>query len=108
METGLRAKCAITARVAECFDAVHEALISRGLVHYEVSNYAETGQQAEHNLAYWRGETYLGLGCAGGPPHPAVTHEPPIVAQVPIVRVALLVQAEDVQIGSTGSYASLW
>jgi stage II sporulation protein D len=48
----------------------------------------------------------LGLGCAGGPgPRPPVIPpEPPVVAQVPTVRVALLVQVEDVQVGATGTY----
>lgn len=49
-------------RVAECFLAVHEALERFGLRHYEISNYATPGQQARHNLAYWRGVEYLGLG----------------------------------------------
>lgn len=49
-------------RVAECFLAVHEALEARGLRHYEISNYAVPGQEARHNLAYWRGVEYLGLG----------------------------------------------
>jgi oxygen-independent coproporphyrinogen-3 oxidase len=50
--------------VAESFLAVHEALSSRGLQHYEISNYATPGQEARHNLGYWRGDEYLGLGCA--------------------------------------------
>jgi putative oxygen-independent coproporphyrinogen III oxidase len=50
--------------VAESFVAIDEALGARGLEHYEVSNYAAPGQQARHNLGYWRGDEYLGLGCA--------------------------------------------
>ncbi len=50
--------------VAEAFSAIEEALASRGLLHYEISNYATAGQEARHNLGYWRGEEYLGLGCA--------------------------------------------
>ena len=50
--------------VAEAFLAVDEALGARGLRHYEISNYAEPGQEARHNLGYWRGDEYLGLGCA--------------------------------------------
>jgi putative oxygen-independent coproporphyrinogen III oxidase len=48
---------------ADAFLAIDDALASRGLAHYEVSNYAAPGQEARHNLAYWRGEEYLGLGC---------------------------------------------
>jgi oxygen-independent coproporphyrinogen-3 oxidase len=50
--------------VAEAFLAIDEALGARGLAHYEVSNYARPGQEARHNLGYWRGDEYLGLGCA--------------------------------------------
>jgi oxygen-independent coproporphyrinogen-3 oxidase len=49
--------------VAEAFVAIDEALGARGLAHYEISNYAREGQEARHNLGYWRGEEYLGLGC---------------------------------------------
>jgi len=51
------------AQVAESFLAIDEALESRGLRHYEISNYAVPGQEARHNLAYWRGDEYVGLGC---------------------------------------------
>jgi len=50
--------------VAEGFLAIDEALGARGFRHYEVSNYAQPGQEARHNLGYWRGDEYLGLGCA--------------------------------------------
>lgn len=41
----------------------HELLTSGGYEHYEISNYArgKTARSA-HNLAYWRGEDYYGLG----------------------------------------------
>jgi oxygen-independent coproporphyrinogen-3 oxidase len=50
--------------VAESFTAIDEALTSRGVRHYEVSNYARAGSEARHNLGYWQGREYLGLGCA--------------------------------------------
>ena len=50
--------------VADAFLAIEEALEARGLRHYEISNYAVPGEEARHNLAYWRGDEYLGLGCA--------------------------------------------
>jgi oxygen-independent coproporphyrinogen-3 oxidase len=49
--------------VAEAFMAIDEGMTSHGLAHYEVSNYARAGQEARHNLGYWRGDEYLGLGC---------------------------------------------
>lgn len=51
-------------RVAEAFLAVDAELTARGFRHYEISNYAQPGEEARHNLGYWRGEPYLGLGCA--------------------------------------------
>lgn len=62
--------------VADTYLAVEETLTSAGLGHYEVSNYAVPGQEARHNLHYWRGGAYLGLGagavgCLGAPDHSA-------------------------------------
>lgn len=50
--------------LADAFSAVEEALSGFGLAHYEISNYARPGAEARHNLGYWRGDDYLGLGCA--------------------------------------------
>ena len=51
----------------EAFLAIDEALAARGLAHYEVSNYAAPGEEARHNLGYWRGEECTsGLGCGSG------------------------------------------
>jgi putative oxygen-independent coproporphyrinogen III oxidase len=50
------------ALVADSFVAVEAALESAGFTHYEISNYARRGHVAEHNLGYWRGDDYLGLG----------------------------------------------
>jgi len=41
---------------------IHDWMTSRGFEHYEISNYAKPGREARHNLAYWRGLSYLGLG----------------------------------------------
>jgi len=50
-------------RLADAFLAVEAALTGRGFVHYETSNYALPGEEARHNLGYWQGADYLGLGC---------------------------------------------
>jgi oxygen-independent coproporphyrinogen-3 oxidase len=49
---------------AEGFHAVERALAEAGLAHYEVSNFAAPGHESRHNLGYWRGHDYVGLGCA--------------------------------------------
>ena len=49
--------------VAESYNAVHDALERSGFEHYEISNFAREGHQSRHNLGYWLGQPYLGLGC---------------------------------------------
>jgi oxygen-independent coproporphyrinogen-3 oxidase len=51
------------ATVADSFLAVEQTLESAGFEHYEVSNYAKRGAQSRHNVGYWIGRSYLGLGC---------------------------------------------
>ena len=50
------------AQVADSFTAVDEALSLAGFDHYEISNFARQGHVSRHNLGYWRGYDYLGLG----------------------------------------------
>ena len=42
--------------------ACHDILTAHGFEHYEISNYALQGCRAHHNMAYWSGRRYLGLG----------------------------------------------
>jgi oxygen-independent coproporphyrinogen-3 oxidase len=42
--------------------ATRTALTQVGLPPYEISNYARPGQECQHNLMYWLGGNYLGLG----------------------------------------------
>jgi oxygen-independent coproporphyrinogen-3 oxidase len=51
-------------RYAEMFEGNHRLFATAGLAHYEVSNYAQPGEESRHNLHYWRGGAYLGLGAA--------------------------------------------
>lgn len=37
-------------------------LIAAGFQHYEISNYCRAGYACRHNLLYWQGHDYLGLG----------------------------------------------
>ncbi len=50
--------------ICDAFLAIEATLEARGLEHYEVSNYARPGQPSRHNLGYWHGAPYLGLGAA--------------------------------------------
>lgn len=50
--------------MAESFTAVGDTLAALGLGRYEISNFARPGAECRHNLGYWRGHDYLGLGCA--------------------------------------------
>lgn len=50
------------ASVAESFAQARRDMAGRGLQHYEVSNFAVPGEESRHNLHYWRGGDYLGLG----------------------------------------------
>lgn len=50
--------------VADAFLAIDDVLTARGFSHYEISNYAQPRHQARHNVGYWRGDEYMGVGCA--------------------------------------------
>ncbi len=50
------------AREIAMFERTRELLGAAGLVDYEISNFARPGCESRHNLAYWRGADYLGLG----------------------------------------------
>lgn len=47
---------------AACMDAARERLGTAGYHPYEVASYALDGHECAHNIAYWTGQGYLGLG----------------------------------------------
>ena len=49
-----------TARVL--FEVTQEICAAQGLPAYEISNHARAGGECRHNLIYWRGHEYAGIG----------------------------------------------
>ncbi len=47
---------------AEQYERVVGLLAKAGLPQYEVSNFARPGQESRHNLIYWTGGNYIGIG----------------------------------------------
>ncbi|WP_054006739.1 radical SAM family heme chaperone HemW [Cypionkella psychrotolerans] len=47
---------------AEMFELTQEFCDKAGLPGYEVSNHAKSGCESRHNLIYWRGGDYVGIG----------------------------------------------
>jgi oxygen-independent coproporphyrinogen-3 oxidase len=73
----IAAGSALHARNIEPLSAEHQTaqyqfvagfLKNKGFLHYEVSNFAKPGHLCRHNLNYWRGGDYIGLG-AGAHAH---------------------------------------
>ena len=44
------------------YKLLRERLLDSGYEHYEISNFAREGRRSKHNLMYWSGKPYLGLG----------------------------------------------
>ncbi len=49
-------------RDAGLFESAMDSFCAAGYEQYEISNYAKPGRECEHNLAYWTGADYLGIG----------------------------------------------
>jgi putative oxygen-independent coproporphyrinogen III oxidase len=47
---------------ADLFELTNAIMHEAGLPAYEISNYAAPGQESRHNLSYWRGDAYFGIG----------------------------------------------
>jgi oxygen-independent coproporphyrinogen-3 oxidase len=44
------------------YDVTQEVCAQQGLPTYEISNHARPGAECKHNLVYWRGQEYAGIG----------------------------------------------
>jgi len=49
-------------RVAAMLDRIPEVVSAKGFERYEISNYARPHFESAHNLVYWSGGDYLGIG----------------------------------------------
>jgi oxygen-independent coproporphyrinogen-3 oxidase len=49
---------------AELYSQACALFVNRGFLHYEISNFAIPGYECRHNLNYWQGGEYAGLGPA--------------------------------------------
>lgn len=47
---------------AEMYELTQEMTSAAGLPAYEVSNHASKGSESRHNMTYWRGGDYVGIG----------------------------------------------
>lgn len=47
---------------AACMDMARDVLSKAGYERYEVASYAKPGYRCRHNIAYWTGVSYLGIG----------------------------------------------
>lgn len=47
---------------ADLFEITSATLEGAGYRQYEISNFAKLGHECRHNLAYWQGRNYLGIG----------------------------------------------
>jgi len=44
------------------FNILVEEMEKQGFIHYEISNFGKAGYFSKHNISYWKGKKYLGIG----------------------------------------------
>ncbi len=46
----------------ELYRFTEDKMAAHGLIAYEVSNYSKPGEESRHNMSYWQGDSYVGIG----------------------------------------------
>jgi oxygen-independent coproporphyrinogen III oxidase len=59
---------------ADFYERACERLNANGVLQYEISNFARSGFESQHNLKYWQRRPYLGFGLDAHSMLPAVTN----------------------------------
>jgi oxygen-independent coproporphyrinogen-3 oxidase len=59
------------------FEVTQEICAAQGLPAYEISNHARAGGECRHNLIYWRGHEYAGIGPGAHGRHATATEKRP-------------------------------
>lgn len=44
------------------YEHTNDFLNRKSYLHYEISNFAKSGKECQHNIVYWKNEEYLGIG----------------------------------------------
>lgn len=65
---------------ADMYQLAEDLLEEAGLQHYEISNWAKMGYEAQHNLQYWHNRPYVGVGAGA---HGYVNNVRTIVTRLP-------------------------
>jgi len=47
---------------ADFYELTNKITQENGFLNYEISNYAKKNKECKHNLAYWQGDDYIGIG----------------------------------------------
>lgn len=99
---------------ADDMEAAERVLGAAGLARYEVASYARPGERCRHNVAYWTGVEYLGLGTAAASMLGLVSYErlrravPSLPAPSPSTeRLRLTVTSGARDVAATSSLAGL-